>query len=149
MKILALITNPVVDPTVGTGPGTGILQIFITNFISIGFGIGAIVLVFMLISGGVRYIAAGSDKDAVQHAAKQLTHALIGITILLSVYAIVALIGGVFGINILQVNFPTICSAPPPPPVSCSGFCVGAPVDCSGTAVFGNGCPSPKYCCTP
>ncbi|MBI2587196.1 hypothetical protein HYW29_00050 [Candidatus Amesbacteria bacterium] len=102
------ITNPALDPTVGTGEGLDILQIFITNFITIAFGIGAIVLVFMLISGGVRYIAAGSDKDAVQHAAKQLTHALIGITILLSVYAIIALIGGIFGIDILQINFPTL-----------------------------------------
>lgn len=103
-----LITNPVLNPTVGTGEGLTILQIFITNFITIAFGIGAIVLVFMLISGGVRYIAAGSDKDAVQHASKQLTHALIGITILLSVYAVIALIGGIFGINILQINFPTL-----------------------------------------
>lgn len=102
------ITNPALNPAVGTGVGTTILQTFLTNFITIGFGLGAIALVFMLISGGVRYIAAGSDKDAVQHAAKQLTHALIGITILLSVYAIVALVGGVFGINILQVNFPVI-----------------------------------------
>lgn len=102
------IYNPALNPTVGRGVGTVILQTFLTNFISIGFGIGAIALVFMLISGGVKYIAAGSDKDAVQHAAKQLTHALIGITILLSVYAVVALIGGVFGINILQVNFPTL-----------------------------------------
>lgn len=108
MALAALnIINPVLDPKVGTGEGRAILQLFLTNFITIGFGIGAIVLVFMLISGGVRYIAAGSDKDAVQHAAKQLTHALIGITILLSVYAIVALVGGVFGINILQINFPT------------------------------------------
>lgn len=103
-----LIVNPALDPTVGTGEGLTILQIFITNFITIAFGIGAIVLVFMLISGGVRYIAAGSDKDAVQHASKQLTHALIGITILLSVYAVIALIGGIFGINILQINFPTL-----------------------------------------
>lgn len=102
------ITNPALHPTVGTGSGLTILQLFLTNFITIAFGIGAIVLVFMLISGGVRYIAAGSDKDAVQHAAKQLSHALIGITILLSVYAVVALIGGVFGINILQINFPTL-----------------------------------------
>ena len=102
------INNPVLIPSVGSGSGITILQTFLSNFITIGFGIGSIVLVFMLISGGVRYIAAGSDKDAVQHAAKQLTHALIGITILLSVYAIVALIGGVFGINILQVNFPVI-----------------------------------------
>lgn len=111
MKLLAQgldITNPALLPAVGTGDGRTILQTFLTNFITIGFGIGAIVLVFMLISGGIKFIAAGSDKDAVQHASKQLTHALIGIVILLSVYAIVALIGGVFGINILQVNFPVI-----------------------------------------
>lgn len=111
-QLIADIFNPAINPKIGSptsgATGASILQLFLTNFITIGFGIGAIVLVFMLISGGVRYIAAGSDKDAVQHAAKQLTHALIGITILLSVYAIVALIGGVFGINILQVNFPVI-----------------------------------------
>lgn len=102
------ITNPALDPVVGTGQGRPILQKFITNFISIAFIVGAVVFVFMFISGGIQFITAGSDKDAVQKASKKLTNALIGLAILLSVYAIVAIVGRTFGIGLLQLNFPTI-----------------------------------------
>lgn len=107
---LARLSNPAVLNSVGgqDATGLGIFQTFLTNFIVIAFGIGAIVLVFMLIVGGIQYLSAGSDKEAVQRASKRLTHALVGIAIMFSVYAVVAIIGIIFGLSILEINFPQV-----------------------------------------
>lgn len=101
------VSNAVGGDIQGTFNGPQIIQVFLTNFITIGFGVGVIILVFMLITGGIRYLASGSDKESVQKASKSITHAIIGLIILLCTYAIIGLIGFIFGINVLQINFPT------------------------------------------
>lgn len=105
---LAQITNPALNPLVGTGSGLTILQLFITNFIAIVFIVGGVIFFFMLLTGGVEYITAGGDKEATQKASKRITHALIGLAILLSSYAILLLVGEVFGINLTNLNIPVI-----------------------------------------
>jgi hypothetical protein len=102
------ITNPVLRPTVGTGNGVTIMQLFLQNFIDIAFGIGGVIFFFMLIWGGYEYITAGGDKDAISRATKRITTAFIGIVILLSVYAILYVIEALFGISLTNINIPVI-----------------------------------------
>ena len=102
------IINPVVNPQVGSGSGTDILQLFLNNFITIAFIIGSVIFFYMLLTGGIEYITSGGDKDATQKASKRITHALIGLAILLGSYAILLLVGEIFGINLILLNIPVI-----------------------------------------
>ena len=103
------ITNPAINSTVGTG-GTagavGIFQTFITNFVTIAFGVGIVVLFFMLIWGGITFITARGDKEAIQRGSKTIFNAIAGIVILFSTYAILRLIAMLFGIDILHLTIP-------------------------------------------
>jgi len=84
-----VITNPAVNPKVGTGSGIDILQLFLSNFITLALGAAGIISFFMLLWGGIEYITAGGDKERTQSAAKRLTAALIGLAIVFSVFAII------------------------------------------------------------
>ncbi|KKU29136.1 MAG: hypothetical protein UX80_C0019G0007 [Candidatus Amesbacteria bacterium GW2011_GWA2_47_11b] len=110
------IVNPAINPKVGDfstlplGPlsTSAILQLFLTNFIRLGFVIGAVVFFFMLITGAVEYITAGGDKERTTSSTKRLTNAIIGLAILLSLFVILRLVKTIFGIDILQLEIPVI-----------------------------------------
>ncbi len=124
MKLLAQIINPVIKPEIGSFyyiPGVGnnyvpgfsvattyVLQRFLVNFIRLSFVVASVVFLFMLVWGGIEYILGGGEKEKVGNAWKRITHALIGIFILLATYAIFKLVNLVFGINILMLDIPTI-----------------------------------------
>lgn len=104
------ITNPAVTPIIGTNPDSGIAttQLFLSNFISLAFGIAGTVTIFMLLWGGFEYVTAGGDKEAAQRAAKRMTNAFIGLALILSLFAIITIIQTLFGIPILNFNIPII-----------------------------------------
>ncbi|MEK7163966.1 MAG: hypothetical protein AAB768_02360 [Patescibacteria group bacterium] len=116
MKLLSQITNPVINPKIGNldnFPGgfsatSFVLQKFLVNFIKLSFVIASVVFLFMLVWGGIEYISAGGDKERLGNSSKRITHALIGIVILLGSYALFKLINLVFGINILKLDIPVI-----------------------------------------
>ncbi len=102
------ITNPAINPSVGTGSGIDILQLFLTNFITLALGAAGVISFFMLLWGGIEYITAGGDKERTQSAAKRLTAALIGLAIVFSIFAIIYLIEAVFGVSITKFTIPVI-----------------------------------------
>lgn len=110
------ITNPAIKPEIGdvaNFPGgfsatTFVVQKFLVNFIKLSFVIASVVFLFMLVWGGIEYITAGGEKEKVGNAWKKITHALIGICILLATYAIFKLVNLIFGINILKLDIPVI-----------------------------------------
>ena len=102
------ITNPAINSLVGTGEGNLILQLFGRKFISIGIAIAGVLAFFMLLIGGVQWITAGGDKEAVEKARKRITQALIGLAIVFSIFAIIYLVEAIFGIPILTFQFPII-----------------------------------------
>lgn len=109
--MLAQLTNPVINQSIGNLallPPTSPMQTFVTNFMTIALGLGGLVLIVMFLFGAYEYITAGGDKEAVQKAQKRMTNALVGTVILFSIYLIIGLVSLVFGINLIQVNFPTI-----------------------------------------
>ena len=114
---IAQITNPAINPKIGdltqlkgglSLPSAEILQLFLTNFIRLGFIIGAVVFFFMLLAGSVEYITAGGDKERAASSTKRLTNAIIGLAILLSLFVILRLVKTIFGIDILQLEIPVI-----------------------------------------
>lgn len=70
--------------------------------------VAAIVFFFILVIGGIRWIASGGDKAQTEAARNQITAALIGLVIVLAAWAIVALINTFFGINIFQLSLPSV-----------------------------------------
>lgn len=65
--------------------------------------ISALIFFFMLIFGGIKWILSGGDKGKTESARNQITAALIGLVIVFSAWAIITLLGTIFGItNILN-----------------------------------------------
>lgn len=109
MKLLAqTIINPAVNPLVGQGSGSRILQLFTTNFINLALGAAGVVAFFMLLWGALAYITAGGDKEATQNSTKRITAALIGLVIVFSLFAIIYIVEAVFGVSITKFAIPVI-----------------------------------------
>ena len=102
------IINPAISSKVGTGSGIDILQLFLTNFISLALGAAGIISFFMLLWGGISYIMAGGEKEATQNASKRITAALIGLALVFSIFAIIYVVETIFGISITQFKIPII-----------------------------------------
>lgn len=58
-----------------------------------------VIFFFMFIVGGIKWITAGGDKEAVGSAQKILTSAIIGLVILFSAWAIKSLVYNFFGLG--------------------------------------------------
>jgi hypothetical protein len=69
--------------------------------------IAAIVFFFILVIGGIRWIASGGDKAQTEGARNQITAALVGLVIVFAAWAIVQLINTFFGINIFELTLPS------------------------------------------
>lgn len=80
----------------------------VSGFIKLALIIAAIVFFFILVIGGVRWIASGGDKAQTEAARNQITAALVGLIIVFAAWAILALIKTFFGVDIFQLTLPSI-----------------------------------------
>jgi hypothetical protein len=69
--------------------------------------IAALVFFFILVIGGIKWIASGGDKAQTEAARNQITAALVGLVIVFAAWAIVQLINTFFGVNIFELTLPT------------------------------------------
>lgn len=77
----------------------------ILTLLLIGTGIA---FFFMFVIGGIKWITSGGDKEKVEGAKKQITSALIGLILILSVFAVANLVEALFGINLVSFNLPRL-----------------------------------------
>ena len=70
--------------------------------------IAALVFFFMLVLGGIKYITSGGDKANTEAARNQITAALIGLVIVFAAWAIVNLASTFLGVELLQLDVPSI-----------------------------------------
>ena len=80
----------------------------ISGLIKLVLVVAAIIFFFILVIGGIRWIASGWDKAQTEAARNQITAALVGLVIVFAAWAIVALIQTFFHVNIFQLNLPTV-----------------------------------------
>ncbi len=81
-----------------------LLQTFISSTIGVISIVAIIWFVFILLSGGISYLSAGADKNAVESARKKITNGLIGLLITLFGIFLINLVGQLFGIpDILNI----------------------------------------------
>lgn len=98
------ISNPSLREEVREMTGLGFFQEFVPNLIGLAFVIGIIVFFFILLMGAIQWMSSGSDKASLESARGKILNALIGIVILLSVFAFLKVIEDFFGINILTLD---------------------------------------------
>ena len=106
MKYLAQdsITNPVLGPSLQSKTGVEFFQDLLPRMIGLAFLVGVLVFFFILIIGAIQWIASGGDKTAVEGARGKITNAIVGVVLLLSLFALLKVIEDFFGINILALD---------------------------------------------
>lgn len=83
-------------------------SVIISSLITLVLVVAGIAFFFMLVIGGVRWIVSGGDKGATEAARSQITAALVGLVIVFSAWAIIQIIGAVFGVNLLNIDLSLI-----------------------------------------
>src|SRR3970040_1139606 len=79
----------------------------VSGFIRLTLVVAAIVFFFILVIGGIKWIASGGDKAQTEGARNQITAALVGLVIVFAAWAIVQLVNTFFGINIFELSIPS------------------------------------------
>ena len=102
------IINPVLPPILTATPGAAFLQKILKIGILLVLITGSIAFIFILISGGVKWLSSSGDKVKLESAQKQISSGLVGLVILLSSFAVIKLIETLFGIDLLNFNLPTL-----------------------------------------
>lgn len=70
--------------------------------------IAAIISLFFLIYGGIKWILSGGDKTAVEAARNHIVAAIVGLVISLLAYFIINIVLSLFGINLSNLVLPKI-----------------------------------------
>lgn len=87
------LAGPDKDPLgLAYGEATGLsnqdVRFTIGRIISVALGVLGTVVVVIMIIAGFEWMTAGGNSDKVEEAKKRITHAIIGLAIILSAYAI-------------------------------------------------------------
>lgn len=106
---IAQIKNPVLGPTLNSlqnssNSGEGFLRLLLPNLIALMFVVGGVVTFAMIIFGAIQWITSAGDKTSLEAARGRISSALIGVVVLFSAFAIIKLIEGFFGVQILLIN---------------------------------------------
>lgn len=80
----------------------------ISGFIRLTIVVAAIVFFFILVFGGIQWIASGGDKAQTEAARNRITAALVGLVIVFAAWAIVALINTFFHVDIFSLALPSV-----------------------------------------
>ena len=82
------------------------LGVFITNVLTLAFGIAILVVLVMLVWGAFEWITSGGDKEAVGKARNRIINALIGLAVLAVAYALTKVAGQFLGFDLTTTGFP-------------------------------------------
>lgn len=106
MKLLA-IRNPFINYSSSTS-GVVFFNELLRSLISFGFVIGVVIFMFNLIIGAIKWITAGGDKASLEAARSKVENAIIGLFILLSLFAIANVLEIFFNIDLLILNIQSL-----------------------------------------
>lgn len=91
---------------------------------------GTLASFFFLLWGAIQWISSGGDKDGLEKAKKKITTALVGLTVLFSLFATGFLINNIFNVNIFNLCLPSLVGSTC---TSSSGGSSGSQIVCSST----------------
>ena len=89
-------------------PTTGYSDLgnFVTNVMTLAFGIAILDVLVMLIWGAFEWITSGGDKESVGKARNRIINALIGLAILAVAFALARVASQFLGFNIQNITIP-------------------------------------------
>lgn len=97
----ALAANAVDPEGVEKGVATfKYLETIFSNVVSAAIALAGIVLFVMFLIGGFRYITSGGDPKATEAARGTLTHAVMGLVVILLAFLILQLIKTITGVDV-------------------------------------------------
>jgi hypothetical protein len=113
--LLAAITNPVLPKKLGEGGekpemGASVVGDTIARLMAVGFIVGGIILLGMLIWGALEWINAMGDENRLKAARNKIGHAVIGFVVLVSVRALLGFLASALEVDwlgSLKITWPT------------------------------------------
>lgn len=111
MKVHAQIKNPILKPELQNKSGIEFVGDFISFLITLLLLLGFILFFVHFILGAYKWISSEGEKGKIEEAQKQMTYALIGLGTIFSIFAIIKIVGYIFGIQgleNLQLTLPTL-----------------------------------------
>ena len=75
---------------------------YIRTALNLLLGAAGVASFIFLLTGGIQWIMAGGDKDALDKARKRITQALVGLTIVFASYVILYILRALFNVNLIQ-----------------------------------------------
>ncbi|MBU0570385.1 pilin, partial [Patescibacteria group bacterium] len=113
-QILGELTNPILPSPPSGLAGDTYISVLLSGLITAILVAGIVIFIFVFILGAIKWMTAGGDKANVQIAREKVTQALVGLSILLSIFVILNLVGYFFNIESLR-SFPSINPGEPTP----------------------------------
>lgn len=108
---IADISNPLVPALQPTSKGANTPELFssvlrvVIQSLFIG---GFILFTVYFILGAYQWITSSGDQKALEKARNSVIHAIVGMVVMLALFAILSLFESVFGISILQIDLTRI-----------------------------------------
>lgn len=125
MVTYALIINQIINPLVPGRPdmneAPALVGNTLSNILTLLLIVAGVAFFFMFVLGGIKWIASGGDKEKIEGAKKQISSALIGLVLILCLFAVTNLIYHLFGVNLIKFRLPRLTDKPLNLPSGC--FC--------------------------
>ncbi len=104
------IVNPVADTLSPTSAVNGASEFsrFVQTAVAVFFVTGILIFVLFFFIGAIKWILSSGDKGALQNAREAVLHAIIGLVILFSLYAVLKLIEAFLGVCIINIDLTNI-----------------------------------------
>ena len=105
-KVFAQINNPVVPGL--TGEPEPIIGKLISGILGFLLTLAGILSFLYLLLGGIQWITSSGDKAGVDAARQKILHAIIGLVIAFSTWAVMKLIFSFLGIDFPNFKLPSL-----------------------------------------
>ncbi|MBI2018220.1 hypothetical protein HYS96_00800 [Candidatus Daviesbacteria bacterium] len=85
---------PAIKDFIGSDPtGAGGISQFLSNLVTLIYGLAAIVLLFMILWGAFDWMTSGGEKEKLESARNKIISAIIGIMLFAVAFAIIQVLG--------------------------------------------------------
>jgi len=120
-RTLAALYNPALPQFLGgsessTQPGGIIVGSLISSVVGMVLVLAFALTLAYLLTGGVQWITSNGDKTMLESARNKITHAIIGLIIVASAFAIFMIVGQFFGLTgsgtDIQLKIPIVGQSP-------------------------------------
>jgi hypothetical protein len=137
--LIAQVRNPIIS---NFGSGWNFVNSGVSTFVNLGYLIATVVFVFIFIVGAFQWITSGSDKAKLAEARGKITHAIVGLLILLLIFLISQLVNWILGIDIGHLGGPGAGDG------GCTEWCYEnhRPAQPNGFCTYIGGPPAPPGC---